>query len=462
MKKRVAVFGTGKLYEQKKHLLQNVKIVVFFDNDEKKHGKMLDGVIVAAPDQHRLYHFDYIIIMSIYYNDIMSQLSQLNIDDNKYIYYLELDEKGDYEPQYTYDLNKLINAIDKDKIVLLVTNELSLTGAPIVLYYMSCVFQNLGYNPIVISLRDGDLKHDFFAKSVPVIVEPYASVNNQYLKLVVQKSEVIVFNTATVGFLIPKFQKFNKNILWWIHESASLYKSIYFHQDLKRITSQIKICAVSEVAKRNFCNEYSKENIYILPFGLPDTATENNEKPSSKLTMAIIGTIHPIKGYDILIEALLTLEDSTRNHLKVISVGKMINESITQNFSDKFTDAVNEGLITHLGEMSRNEVEKIIKEVDIIVCASREETMSAVVVEGMMHSKVCIVSDSAGICEYLIDKENVLIFNNLSSKDLARKIEWCILRSENLKTIGCNARKTFKQFFSLDVFEKNLENLLSM
>ena len=54
------------------------------------------------------------------------------------------------------------------------------------------------------------------------------------------------------------------------------------------------------------------------------------------------------------------------------------------------------------------------------------------------------------------DCENGLVFKANNSEDLADKIRWCIVNEDNLFEIGNKAREIYNEYFSLEVFERNL------
>lgn len=63
----VIIFGTGKRYIQNKSRFQYMKIIAFLDNDIKKQGSFLDGIIIDSPINIHKYQFDYVILVGKYY-----------------------------------------------------------------------------------------------------------------------------------------------------------------------------------------------------------------------------------------------------------------------------------------------------------------------------------------------------------------------------------------------------------
>ena len=82
--------------------------------------------------------------------------------------------------------------------------------------------------------------------------------------------------------------------------------------------------------------------------------------------------------------------------------------------------------------------------------------MPAVCTEAMMHELPCLVSDAIGTAAYIQEKKNGLLFQNGNIEELARQIVWCVEKRQELTLIGKKSRKIFENNFSMDIFEKNL------
>ena len=60
---KLALFGTGRFYQDYKAHLSKCDIEFILDNDLKKQGQMMDGRIISAPDKVDYLKCDYVIIM---------------------------------------------------------------------------------------------------------------------------------------------------------------------------------------------------------------------------------------------------------------------------------------------------------------------------------------------------------------------------------------------------------------
>ncbi len=455
--RRVIVFGTGKKFEQYKNILINVEIVAFIDNDTNKQGSYINQLPVINPKDVLRYQFDYVIIMSVYIDVMKKQLIDLGVEQQKCVSYLDCEDIVEYvsDPciyNFKHDENK--------KIVVLLTNELSNTGAPTALLYMAQIFEKKGFSTYVISMRDGDIRKIAVNEDITVIIEPLLSYQNLIVKKIVENADLIIFNTVEVGFAIPRYYKINSKIGWWLHESEYVYKYLYCSPNLSEVISNINIFAVSQIARSAFLKCFLNANIDILEFGIPELIVRNNSSNSSdKIIFAIIGYIHPIKGQDILIKAIDLLENQYSQKLEVWAVGAYSCLS-SDIFCEHFEKAITSGIIKYKGELQKSDLNHLYSNIDVIVCSSREETMSAVVIEGMMHSKACIVSNSAGISSYINNYVDGFVFESENVQELCNIIKKCIVNKEKLKQVGNEARKVYEKNFTMKCFEKNIQKMI--
>lgn len=107
------------------------------------------------------------------------------------------------------------------------------------------------------------------------------------------------------------------------------------------------------------------------------------------------------------------------------------------------------------GVMGREEVHKILNQAEVFICPSREDPMPTVAAEAMMHRVPCILSSAAETSAYLQEKVNGMTFLSEDVEELAEKLRWSIEHREDLGRMGVEAEQIYKNYFSMDVFEKN-------
>lgn len=87
MKINALIFGTGSLFFKNKVEINNhYNILSFIDNDPKKKGGFIDGIIIHSPDEIPSLEYDVIVISSSYEGEIYDQLQQLGVPKRKIIF----------------------------------------------------------------------------------------------------------------------------------------------------------------------------------------------------------------------------------------------------------------------------------------------------------------------------------------------------------------------------------------
>lgn len=174
------------------------------------------------------------------------------------------------------------------------------------------------------------------------------------------------------------------------------------------------------------------------------------------MIFAIIGAVIERKGQDLLLNAFQQLSSEIKSKIELWIIGAYSKEdSYTRNIfdiADKYPQ------IKIFGNLTRNEMLEAYKKIDVVVCASREETMSIAVMEGMMHQKVCITTTSTGVADYIDNGINGFIVPSEDIDALAERIGEIVCYPQNYFEIAKNARKAYEKYFTIDSFSERIRN----
>lgn len=118
--RNIAIFGTGRYYNNRKDnpWLKAYRIISFLDNDEKKQGKLLDGVLIQSPNNVHQLKYDKIVLASIWQDEMKAQLLQLGISPEKIIgfnelYLLTAGKKGIFKEPELLDISNADTQIEQ-------------------------------------------------------------------------------------------------------------------------------------------------------------------------------------------------------------------------------------------------------------------------------------------------------------------------------------------------------------
>ena len=371
-----------------------------------------------------------------------------------------------------YPLN---NICQSKRSVLLVVHELSRTGAPVVVLDTAKVLVKNGFFVTVISLKNGPLMKEFLNIGVPVVVMP-DMLHVQYFKsetihffrkmdldVFFNEFDLTIFVTATLFHFVERFFNSKKRIIWWIHEGSASYNLLNNFMP-KNITSNIKVVCGGEYAvsqlKLNGYHYYPT----VLNYGVFDDSKRYSKinRNDSKVRFLLAGSIGERKGQVVLLNAIKELSDYYLEQSEFIFVGEaykgdVIGEEITEKIKEY--SMLNPNVI-FLSSVSREELYKLYRTIDVLVLASYDDPMPVVATENFMFENICLCTTSTGTSYYIEDGVNGFVFDTGDIDQLRKKIEYIVDHFGELNVIRKKGRKIFDDYFDIKIFEKNILKLI--
>lgn len=462
---RIAIFGTGKLYERYKSKLRDgIEIVNLVDNDKNKIGTYIDGVKVISPEELYKVEYDYICLLSMYEYHMRKQLIKLGISRSVIV------DSERWERFFVKDkyVEYLADERDGDNNILIFSHALSSTGAQNVQLPLIEALLIRSCNVRVISKSDGPLRERLSRMGVSVIImEDYRIENPTFVKLV-DWADMVIINTLWLYYVVQEIDKITVRykvdikIKWWIHESG-VVENIEKTEFARLITlPYVSVYAVSVLLIRkleDYCGIHNKITLFM--FGIRDYCQENEQSDNKKdikdvdvMTFSIIGIIEDIiKGQDIFIDMVkkLPIEYREKARFLIVGAGKLTESEM--NDIEKIPQ------IHVTGEIPNEDIYKIYNESDVIVSCSREDAMSVVILEGFMNRKPAIMSDAIGVAELITDGVEGFIVKSEDVDGFAQKVMWMIDHRQQCKEMGNKARYIYESTFTMDKFKERLERV---
>lgn len=451
---KIIIFGTGNYFYRYLKYIEKFEAVTVVDNNINKQGTTINNYRIESPETLKTMKFDKIYICSIYCYDIRLQLISMGIPENKIYYYFDFEqEENDFE------LYKNANHGYGEKIAL-ISHDFSVTGAPNCLLSISEYLNKKNYHVLIGSPYDGDMRKAFWKLGSEIYVDRRLRMGKLETIEWITDCDIIVVNTVQLYYLLRKVPK-GKEIIWWVHEPLILYNSVIPNVLQNIDYKNFSIYSVSSLADKGLKKYLPDVNINRLIFGVKDSykkivryGRDNNKT----LEFIMVGAISKIKGHDILINALKLLNQSEINRINITFVG-----DDTTAYARALKEQVHEEKlpVDFLGRKSHADTLSLINKSDVLICASREETMSAAVIEAMMYEKCSIVSSNTGVAEFIVDNENAYLFKSEDEKELAKKIKLTLCSRTEVRRIGQEARKTYEQFFNMKQYYQRLDKVFN-
>jgi len=447
----IVIFGAGLFYQNRKRCLEKQKILAILDNDRNKQGSFLDGIEIQSVSAIKELEYDIIILMGKEDSLMREQLFSLGVDTR---YVCSFNEWEEYIASVSEKYLGLFHDIAGKRIVL-VTHELSNSGAPIVLGEFAKILKKRGYGPIMLSPCNGPLKESIENAGIPVLIEEDLSRENRELWGWLADIGTIIVNTLILKEFVMELGGRRNKVIWWLHEGEDIYDDVeHLTGGFKKVGKNVQVVSAGPVATNSYIRHFHDKHIQPLFYGLPDLKQSN--KPN-KLVFALIGAIQPRKAQDIFIDAVKILPPYIKSCSEFWIIGKELNQEYAQDVK-KSSIAVPE--IKFLGEIDSQEMDKVYENINVIVCPSRIDTMPVVVAEGFKHAIPCIISENVGQSSLIQNEKEGLICQKEDYEDLSMKMAWFFFHPEKHFQMGNAARRFYEQNFSMEQFEKNIIRLI--
>lgn len=454
-------FGLGnflKKIEEDIKKIKNLTIIAFSDNKSEFWGNYINNIKIVSPKEILNLQFDVIVITSIYFRIIREQLTDLGIDKEKIVFW------GDYWSSLVSGIRHIYYPKEEQnkeyKNALIISQKLNYDGGTMAAIYAGEALQQKNYN-VTLAAPDGNIRliQECTNRGITISICPSIPyIRDKEIEWMKPFDIVLVniLNMMPCASIISNY----KPVVWWIHESAGVDRLMVnkYNEFLSEDKlSKIQICTVSKIPQKLFNANMQNRVDAILRYGIPDRRKEQKRcKTTNKIIFAIIGTVCAVKGQDIFIKAINKIEPEKKSQAEFWIIGR-------ENF-DEFSQNILEGIssepsIKVLGEKSREEIEELYSDIDVIVSASRADSLPIVMTEGMMYEKVCIASDVTGTADYIEDGKNGFIVPCGNIDALCERMEWIIDNQDQLSDIRKNARKTYEDYFTMEQFEIQLEKM---
>lgn len=453
----ILVFGTGKLYRYYMQMPLRAKVNALLDNDAAKQGALIDGIPVFSPDEGIKIPHDYIYIFARQEDEIRAQLNALGVPDDRICGYHDLARIIAFGEPKQYTARKIDCLNCKKARILLITHGMAFSGAPMALFEMGNLLMHNGYMVTVAAgCYHDSLQHYLLSLGLNVIIEPNLAFGRLEDFAWVQDFDFIVINTICLYYLLKR-RDMDIPVLWWLHDADEYYSGIEGNE-LTQIAVQknLEVCAVSDIAKRYFCKRAGNVPVSILPYGLRDFFT-GNEQSTSKCVFALIGDVIPRKGTDIFLDAIEILVKANCHDVAFWIIGND-NAEFAATIKERAKDLKD---VRIWGTMPHEELEKLYSQITAVVVPSRDDILPIVAVEAMMNYKGCIISENNDIAHYVHENNAGFVCPVHDANVWAARMKWVINHRDEWREMGKRGRGIYEQVFSMDVFKKNVYKIIN-
>lgn len=348
----------------------------------------------------------------------------------------------------------------EQKSVLMVSHDSLLGGATIAFQYAARALKKSGYVVIWLLEQEGPMLEELERDGIGYIVDSSFKGSDGWINYA-KNFDLIVCSTIVLCPQVEKIKNLGEKVIWWVHEAKDYYAPEITDTFTRSNLENLNVWCGGKFAQKIFEQHFQGVHTEVMLYGVPDYAGDEVtgtvgciDNPKNKMIFLSIGTIESRKGQDVLAEAIKKLDPEIREQSLFVFLGKVIQENVFAKVEEvvaKYPESV-----TLMKPVDRNTLMRMYKQSDVVLCTSREDPMPVFMTECMMQSKIAICSENTGTAGVLTDGKDGFIYHNDSEDELAEKITYVVQHKDEMQQIRVNARETYEQNFSMEIFEEKV------
>lgn len=261
----------------------------------------------------------------------------------------------------------------------------------------------------------------------------------------------VIFNVHGAANLAPIFAAriLSIPIVWHFHETL-----LKFAQLVKLGRKVTKGIAHRYIVVANKSREvFSLKGAKLIPGAVDSAFWYSTKKPlpgNARLKIISIGNLNPLKGFDILLEAIRDFGKPW----EMVIVGAELNSqpeyaALLRKLADKAAGPL--GSVQFVGWQSPESVRRLLAQSDVFVLPSRSEACPLALLEAMATGCACVATDVGDVSEVLGTPGSGVIIPKESREELLVALNYVeSIGLEGRREMGRLARERVVAEYSLE------------
>lgn len=342
----------------------------------------------------------------------------------------------------------------RNKIILMISQDMSISGAPKVLLSVAKECQLKGWTPILVSRYLGPLVKEVEENEIPFIV--ISDIFLQYFIKYIFGLPIDCFwiNTIVSYQWANYAEDYGKKSIWWLHEGETYISKV--NSNLRKDYHNVQIYYVSTWVKNSIEEAGFQWKGEIFPYVvLYKEPMMVKERESDTFNLAIVGSITPRKNQ---IEAVKAIKQIDQKDIRLYIVGSVIDNAYYQTLKSEIGD---DERIVEISYISTNDMQRFYSQIDVLICTSTDDPLPVVITEAMMNGIPVITSNCTGHA-LLFEKKGYPNCYHIGDINTLQEIIIHLKESSSYyKLCSKMVRKIYSSYFSLDAFQKNIDQMLN-
>lgn len=346
--------------------------------------------------------------------------------------------------------------------VLLVSHDLTNSGAPRIVFDLARVLIDAGCYVCVYSPSDGPMRRALTNIGVDVVIDELLLKCHPDVMDFASGFDFAIANTAVTWPFVMQLGS-RLPIYWYIHESELIDSLAVLEADfLVAFDVAAGVWAGSPMSERRLAR-HGIADVSVVPYGVSASASSglgDTIKPNdaTHMSVGLFGSFEPRKGQDLAVLGVLALPEAQRDRVHLRLFGRVLDA----NFAAAVIALAEESdSITVGGELSPSQYAAELAEVDVVLVPSRDDTLPLVSLDALAHGKPLVVSRMTGTADLLPPEFAPLILEHNSPEEICAVLGG-LIDNVDRQSIGQAALRCFEEHFSWDIFREKVVSLIPM
>jgi len=335
--------------------------------------------------------------------------------------------------------------------VLILSHDLTISGAPKVAYDLAVLMKSRGYFVTVASPTDGPFRERLVQQGITVVIDELILTGHESSMVLVRSFDLVIANTIVCWQAVSELSKTTPTFLYsheteLVHHFAGAYPDFV---DALRSATQIW-CGSEHAAEALRRYGLMAE---IVEYGVTDIAADEGgiiyESGNTPVKIGLFGSVEPRKGQDLAILGMQEIAADIRKCAQLTLYGRTLDPAF-QSAIESMLQGTPEIKIHK--ELDYEEYRSVLAATDIVLVCSRDDTLPLVSLDALALSKALICSAATGTSRYLEHGRSAFILNQNDPAEIAEALARLITDAELRRTIGEGARAVFESTFTYDAF----------
>lgn len=327
------------------------------------------------------------------------------------------------------------------------------------------------YNTRFVNLNISYKINDIGKGKIVKLFRYFTTIYNTLKQLILFRPDLCYMTPVSKGigfykdFIIIFIVKiFKVRIIYHFHNKGiSSREDKFFDNILYKFTFKDEhVILLSKLLFYDIEKYVSKEKVYYCPNGIPELnfKIEDNGPEKKIVNILFLSNLIKSKGVLILVEACKILKSRKIDYSCTIAGGEgdlTINEIQEEILLSNLSQNISiYGMI-----QGRDKIE-IFRNADIFVFPSfyHNECMPLVLLEAMQYSLPVVTTSEGAIPDLVEDGMTGYIIPPRDVEALADKLEHLIQNPEKRESMGLDGFKRYQKYFTLDLFENRITDIL--